>query len=88
VTSARLKRLEALERRRRPDTTYVDPFDVALSLFELFQASHLAVAAGKAEWIPSEPDDESTWSPAMAEAMKYYDRLAKRLAAEGGLGAL
>jgi hypothetical protein len=32
--------------------------------------------------LPSEPVEESTWSPAKAEAMKYLDRMHERLVAE------
>jgi hypothetical protein len=85
--SARLKRLQRLEAlRSKASTPFVDPFQQATELFEAIQTNVAAVNAGRAEWV-SRPEPAEPETPAMVAAMSFFDRLARRLAAEGELTA-
>jgi hypothetical protein len=82
MSLARLKRLQRLESRQPAAAPWRDPGPAAIALLEWFLANAEAVRAGKACRLPYEPEPESQWSPAKAEAMRYHDRTAARLAQE------
>ena len=68
-----------------------DPYDACMRLWAALLADQDAERAGREFCrLPSDPPTpESEWSPAMREAMRYFDSIAKRLEAKrkGELGA-
>jgi len=83
MTAARLKRIAALEARQPRGRPNFDPGPAAIALLQWFVANHEAIETAKACRLPApELEPESSWSPAMFEAMRHFDRLAARLATE------
>jgi hypothetical protein len=72
----RRKRLEALERRRRPERPWHDPFDTAMWIW----ANVEAVTAGLAEWMPRPEPELSMEAEHLLElALRDSDRMHARL---------
>ena len=84
MTAARLKRLARLESRQPSERPWRDPYDAAIRLCAGFQADRDAERAGRpfSKLPTAPPTPESEWSPPQREAMRYFDRLAARLAQE------
>jgi hypothetical protein len=84
MAAMRRHRLERLERRQPRGPVWRDAFPVAMTIWTAMEAEHDAERAGQRfSRLPSDPPTpEADWPPAMAEAMRYYDRLAARLATE------
>jgi hypothetical protein len=81
VSLARLKRIAALEARRRPpERPWFDPFDLCMRLWVDLQA----VAAGKAEWRPvyGPPHWSEVTAAAFERAVRDYDNMGGRLTAK------
>jgi hypothetical protein len=71
LSKDRLKRLKALEARRRPPAVVVD-YDAAARLLEDFLHQAALVMAC---WVPQPVEPESEWSPAMRQADQLHERL-------------
>jgi hypothetical protein len=81
MSQQRLKRLARLESRQ---VKVFVPFDDAAAAASLrwLLTCFAAVAAGKACLVPRYGPNQAP-SPAMAEAMRYLDRIAARLPQDG-----
>ena len=84
MTAARLKRIACLEARRQPDKPWVDPFPVAIALFEALQAIQAAERAGRefcrlpAPTLSADAQERVEWT------LRESHRIAERLKAERG----
>jgi hypothetical protein len=83
MTAARLKRLTRLEARVPKGRPYVDPFPLAMALWEAFKAEHAATKAGRAfSRVPrTKAELGETVQDAFDRAMAEHDSIARRLAA-------
>jgi len=82
MSQQRRKRLEALERRRRPEAPWQDPADIALWIWECVQP----IESGLAEWIPRpEPEFDEAAQQAFELRMREADAMHERLKAEWGV---
>ena len=86
MTAARLKRLARLESRKPTGDYWRAPGPQAIALLEWFIACDVAVKAGKACWLPSESEPESSWSDAKRRVMAESDRMHARLLVERAKG--
>jgi hypothetical protein len=80
----RLKRIAALEARRRPpERPWFDPFDTAMRLMVDLRA----VADNKAEWRPvyGPPHWSEATADAFERAVRDYDAMHKRLTSDKAL---
>ena len=76
-----------MQRGSKPTGDYWrDPGPQAIALLEWFIACDAAVKAGKACWLPSEPEPESSWSDAKRRIMAESDRMHARLLVERAKG--